>query len=206
VYTSWEVRLRPNAGVIEQAQQAESELISSLAELRSSMGNPLDISDLLRRGGEMTEAEVKKLAQEMTEAKLSGLSNGVSSRNLDQPVKIVPAIGAPPRVLRGYFTQQKFVWNETPQEMEMILGIFGKLREGAYILQFNESLKPGDYENRAYSYLPDGKEYKPNPNEKVYLPGKGAPQWVLTRGVQGSCIAHLKPNQVFSRAALKKTI
>ena len=34
-----------------------------------------------------------------------------------------------------------------------------------------------DYENKAYSYLPGGNEYKPDPNERMYLPGEGVPQW-----------------------------
>jgi hypothetical protein len=86
--------------------------------------------------------------------------------------------------------------------MEAILGIFGKLREGAYVLEFVAPIKPEDFENRAYSYLPDGKEFKPDPNEKVYLPGKGAPQWMLTRRLQVKCIAALKPGQPFNRSAI----
>ena len=168
------------------------------------MGRQLDITELLRRGGKMTEAEVKQLTEEMTEAKLSQLSAGITSRNLDQPLKVLPAIGEPPKVARGYFTQQKFIWGKTPEEMEAILGILGKLRRGAYIVQFEAPLKPTDYENRAYTYLPDGKEYKPDPAETVYLPGSGAPQWTLTREVQGSCIARLHPGQVSGQSTLIK--
>lgn len=153
----------------------------------------------------MTEAEVKQLTQEMTESKLSQLSAGITSRNFDQPLKVVPAIGDPPKVVRGYFTQQKFIWGKTPEEMEVILGIFGKLRSGAYILQFKAPLKPADYENRAYTYLPGGKEYKPDPAETVFLPGSGAPQWTLTREVQGSCIARLNPSQAFEPSTLIKS-
>jgi hypothetical protein len=167
------------------------------------MGKPLDIAAMLHRGGEMTEAEVNQLTQEMTEAKLSQMSDGLLSRNLDQPVKVAPSIGEPPRVVRGYFTQQKFIWGKTPEEMEVILGIFGKLRRGAYILQFEAPLKREDYENKAYSYLPGGKEYKPDPNEKVFLPGKGVPQWTLTRDILVKCIARLHPGQVFNRSTLR---
>jgi hypothetical protein len=166
------------------------------------MGKQLDVRGWLRRGGEMTESEVKQLTQEMTEAKLCQLSAGIKSRNFDQPLKVVPAIGEPPKVVSGYFTQQKFVWGKTPEEMEVILGIFGKLRSGAYVLQFEAPLKPGDYENRAYTYLPGGKEYKPDPAETAYLPGSGAPQWILTRKVQGNCIARLNPGQPFNRSTL----
>jgi hypothetical protein len=81
--------------------------------------------------------------------------------------------------------------------MEAVLGIYGKLSAGAFILQFTSPLRKGDYESRAYTYLPDGKPYEPDPREKVYLPGKGAPQWQLTREVQASLIATLHPGQQF---------
>jgi hypothetical protein len=167
------------------------------------MPKPLDIDALLRRGGEMTPAEVKQLSNELTEAKLSEMSAGVSTRGLDQPVKVMPSDAKPSSTAQGYFTQQKFIWGKTPEQMEAILGIFGKLRRGAHILEFQTPLRSGDYESRAYSYLPDGKVYKPDPNEKVYLPGKGVPQWVLTRQVQAKCIAILKPGQIFNRSTLK---
>jgi len=63
-------------------------------------------------------------------------------------------------------------------------------------------LGPKDFENRAYSYLPDGKEYEPNAKEKTYLPGKGAPQWVLKRDIRARCIAKLKPREPFSKSTL----
>jgi len=92
---------------------------------------------------------------------------GFKSRNLDQPLKVMPAIGE-------------------------LLKVF----------QFKAPLQRGDYENRACSYLPDGKEYKPDPNEKVYLPGKGAPQWTLTRDIEAKCIARLRPGQKFNSSTL----
>jgi hypothetical protein len=166
------------------------------------MAKPINIGELLRRGGELSKAEAEQLTQEMREASLIKLGGGILSRDLEQPVKVVPAIGSPPNVVRGFFTQQKFVWNHTAEEMERILGIFGKLRRGAYVLQFEAVLKAGDFESRAYTYLPDGKEYKPDPKEAVYLPGAGAPQWVLTRAVQASCLAHLKPGERLNRSTL----
>lgn len=176
--------------------------IDLLSLARSSMAKPLDIAELLRRGGEMTPTEVKQLAQELTEAALCQMSAGILSRSLDQPVKVVPMSQKPPTVVRGYFTQQKFIWGTTPEEMEAILGIFGKLRSGAYVLEFEAPLKPGDFENRAYSYLPNGKEYIPQSHETVYLPGKGAPQWTLTREFQVRRLAALRPGQAFNRSAL----
>jgi hypothetical protein len=167
------------------------------------MSKPLDIAEMLHRGGMMTEAEVNQLTHEMTEAKLSQMSDGVKSRNLDQPLKVMPAIGEPLKMVRGYFTQQKYIWGKTPEEMETILGIFGKLQSGAYVFQFKAPLRREDYDNRAYSYLPDGKEYKPDPNEKAYLPGKGAPQWTLTRDIEAKCIARLKPGQTFNSSTLR---
>ncbi len=121
----------------------------------------------------MTEAEVKQLTQEMTESKLSQLSAGITSRNFDQPLKVVPAIGDPPKVVRGYFTQQKFIWGKTPEEMEVILGIFGKLRSGAYILQFKAPLKPADYENRAYTYFAGRQRIQARPGRNGFPTGLG---------------------------------
>jgi len=161
------------------------------------MGKPLDIDGLLRRGGEMTASEAEQLARELTEAKLAEIAFGLARRSLDQPVKVIPFVDRTPSIVGGYFTQEKFVLDKTPEQMEAVLGIFGKLRRGAHVLQFVETLHQGDFENRAYSYLPDGKEYVPNPSETVYLPGKGAPQWLLTRKIQVTCLATLRPGQPF---------
>jgi hypothetical protein len=163
------------------------------------MAKPLDIAALLHRGGEMTAAEMKQLSEELTEAKLFEMSAAVSARSLDQPVKVVPFSKQPPCIVQGYFTQQKFIWGKTPEEMERILGVFGKFQQGVCVLEFEAPLKPGDFENRAYTYLPDGREFQPGTGETMYLPGKGAPQWVLTRKVQAKCIATLIPGQAFGR-------
>jgi hypothetical protein len=163
------------------------------------MLKPLDIFGLLRRGGEMTAGEAEQLARELTQAKVAEMAAGSSTRSFNQPVKVVPLVDRPPAFVRGYFTQEKFVLGRTPEEMEAVLGMFGKLRRGAHVLAFVSPLKQSDFENRAYSYLPDGKEYVPDPNDRVYLPGKGAPQWVLTGGVQASCIATLALGEKFTR-------
>jgi len=162
----------------------------------------LDVRALLGRGGEMTPSEVKQLRRELTEAKLHEMSSGIVEQTLDQPVRVIPFSGTPPAFASGYFTQQKFIWGKTPEEMERILGIIDKLKHGACVLQFLAPLKASDYENKAYSYLPNGKEYKPDPNEKMYVPGKGAPQWRLTRQVTAKCIAKLLPGQPFDKSSL----
>jgi len=161
------------------------------------MPRPIDMNALLRRGGEMTAAEEKQLTEEFLEAQLGDLSAAITSRSLDQPVKVIPLIGEPPAAVRGYFTQQKFITGKTPREMEAMLGIYGKLSPGAYILEFKSPLRQGDYECKAYTYLPDGKPYKPDPNEKVFLPGKGATQWRLKREVQASLIATVLPGEQY---------
>ena len=158
---------------------------------------PLDIAELLRRGGELTPAEEKQLLQEWQESKLAGLRDATSARTLDQPVKVLPRLGAPPKIATGYFTQQKFIVGKTPAEMEAVLGIFGKLAPGAFILQFDRPLRENDFEAKAYTYLPDGKPWVPDPAEKVYLPGKGAPQWRLTHPVAAECIAVVAPGQAY---------
>ena len=118
-------------------------------------------------------------------------------RSVDQPVKVVPLRGHPPKLVTGYFTQEKFVVGKTPSEMEAVLGIYGRLSTGAFILQFDSPLKSGDYESKAYTYLPDGKPYKPDPNETVFLPGKGAPQWKLTHEIRAQCIATVRTGERF---------
>jgi hypothetical protein len=167
------------------------------------MPKPIDIFELLRRGGDMTDAEVKQLTNEMTEAKVSDLATSTSSRAYDQPVKVVPITGQPPAAVGGYFTQEKFICGKNPQEMGQILGVFGKFSRGAHILEFVNPLRACDFESRAYTYLPDGKPYEPKSNEKVYLPGSGAPQWELKRIVQARCIATLKPEEVYIRKSVR---
>lgn len=136
------------------------------------MALPLDVGAVLRRGGIMTADEVKQLGQDLTQAKLVEMSIGSSERSLDQPVKIIPFSNDPPASVGGYFTQQKFIWGKTPEEMQAILGIFGKLREGACVLEFAMPLGPRDFETRAYSYLPDGKEYSRTRKRKCTCPGR----------------------------------
>lgn len=146
----------------------------------------------------MSPAEVKLLTQELTEAKLSEMVEGISSRSGDQPVRVVPFSAQPPGFAAGYFTQQKWIWLKTPAQMEGILGVFGKFREGALVLQFKSALRSSDYENKAYTYLPNGEEYKPKPEERMYLPAiEPVPQWRLTRPVPADCIARLRPGQRF---------
>ena len=165
------------------------------------MGDKLDISALLRRGGLMSQSEVDQLTRELTEAKLSEMAAGISSRSGEQPVKVVPLSARRPNVATGYFTLQKGVWLKTPEEMEGILGVFGKFRTGVFVLQFQHALTAHDYENKAYTYLPDGKEYKPDPKEKMYLPAKEpVPQWRLVKPVPAEVIAELKPGQRFGEA------
>ena len=161
-----------------------------------------DINALLRRGGIMTPAEESELARELTSAKLYDMANGTLGQTMDQPVRVVPFIDVPPVFAYGYFTQQKFIWYKTPEEMERILGIFGKLAMGACVLQFLTPLSPTDYENKAYTYLPGGMVYEPDPNEKTYLPGDGAPQWRLKVQIPAKCMAKLKPGERFDQASL----
>lgn len=165
---------------------------------------PIDLFALLRRGGELTAGEEKQLLEEWQESKLSELCGAISARSLDQPVKVMPLRGVPPAFVGGYFTQEKFIVGKTPTEMEAVLGIYGKLALGAFVMQFQSPLQKGDFETKAYTYLPGGQPYKPDPSEKVYLPGRGAPQWCLTRQVQAKCIGIVHPGQRFeiNRAVL----
>lgn len=162
------------------------------------MADKLDIAALLRRGGLMSPSEVEQLTRELTEAKLSEMVAGISARSGDQPVKVIPLSPQVPKVATGYFTQQKSIWLKTPEQMEGILGVFGKFRTGAIVLQFKFPLRPEDYENKAYTYLPNGQEYKPDPKEKMYLPAKEpVAQWRLRNSVPAEVIAEVKPNRRF---------
>ncbi len=162
------------------------------------MNNRLDIHALLKRGGLMTPSEVEQLTRELTEAKLSEMGTGISQRSGDQPVKVMPLSGETPIMIRGYFTQQKWIWLKTPEQMEAILGVYGPFRNGVFVLQFKSPLRPGDYKNRAYTYLPDGKEYKPDPHQTVYRPARApVPQWQLIGAVQAEVIARLRPGERF---------
>jgi len=60
-------------------------------------------------------------------------------------------------------------------------------------------LREGDYDNRAYTYLPGGKVFPKNSREKVYRPGDGAPQWRLTGAVPAEVIVELQPGEEYSR-------
>jgi hypothetical protein len=162
----------------------------------------MDLNALLRRGGVMTAPEVEQLGRELTAAKVLEMATGGSEQTQDQPIKVSPMSDKASTFAAGYFTQQKFIWGSTPEEMESILGIFGKLQRGAFVLGFTRPLNPSDYENKAYTYLPYGKEYQPDTREKVYLPGMGAPQWRLTRALPVRCIARLQPGERFNRSTL----
>ena len=161
------------------------------------MPKPIDIDALLRRGGELTPAEEKQLLEEFNEATLATFRTSASTRSWDQPVKVVPLQVPPPATVEGYFSQEKFINDKTPKEMESVLGVFGKFPDGVCVMQFIAPLRKGDFEPRAYSYLPDGKPYKPDPNERMYLPGDGAPQWELKGEFQAKCIATRRPGQKF---------
>ena len=168
------------------------------------MSKPIDVLALLRRGGRMTAAECEQLAQEMTEAKISDFSAGIFGRSHDQPIKVLPLSDQPHHMVSGYFTQEKYICGKTPEEMGRILGAFGKFSSGALIMEFVTTLNKRDFQNRAYTYLPSGKPYEQNPNEAVYLPGHGAPQWELTRHVEARCIAELRPGEAYYRKSFRR--
>jgi hypothetical protein len=115
------------------------------------MSKSLDVAVLLRRGGEMTPSEVGQLGHELTQSKLLEMATGVSERTLDRPVIVVASSGREPTTASGYFTQQKYIWGKTPEQMESILVIFGKLSTGAFVLQFEAPLGPRDYESKGAS-------------------------------------------------------
>jgi hypothetical protein len=163
----------------------------------------IDIDALLSRGGELSSEEMSALARDLTHGKLLQMINATEARTLDQPVKVVAYFEDDPNPMAsGYFTQQKFIWGATPEEMERILGTLGMYWNGACVLEFLAPLQPSDYENKAYTYLPNGKKYEPDSQEKRFLPGDGATQWRLRHPVPAKCIARLRPGQPFNKSWL----
>jgi murein DD-endopeptidase MepM/ murein hydrolase activator NlpD len=163
------------------------------------MGIPkLNVNELLSRGGILSDAEMDQLCVDLSAEKLNELQQGTLEDPIDQPVKVIPADGNPNPSMSGYFTQERFLLNHTPRNIEVVLGVLGKLKNGAYVLAPTLPLLPSDYANRAYSHLPDGKPFD-NPNEKVYRPGKGAPQWMLSRSICARVIAELDPDEKYRR-------
>lgn len=141
---------------------------------------------------------MSRMCVDLTSGKLDEMQKGSRDGSVDQPVKVIPRNGIPKPVMDGYFTQEKFIVNCGPRTLERVLGIYGKLKNGAYILAPVLPLMIGDYLNKAYSYLPDGKPFV-DPKEEVYRPGSGAPQWQLTRPLQARVIAELDPDEPYGR-------
>ena len=134
------------------------------------MGIPkLNVNELLSRGGILSDTEMDQLCVDISAEKLNELQQGTLEDSIDQPVKVIPADGIPNPSMSGYFTQEKFLLNNTPRNIEVALGVLGKLKNGAYVLAPTLPLPPSDYANRAYSHLPDG---KPFDNER-----KGPQAW-----------------------------
>jgi hypothetical protein len=139
--------------------------------------------------------DVKRLKQMVTAMWRAGQG--------DTLVKVVPR-GQTPSSERmiGYCTTLKFVVGRTPEEMESILGFKAgtKLQNGADIYRVDPLPAPNQFEFRAYTHLPggvpqiDGRVVNP-----LYPPGKGAPQWDLTRYPQSGLkwLATVQPGQCF---------
>jgi len=91
----------------------------------------LDERTLLSRGGTLTEQERATLVRQSTDSKLFQLQAAILDRSIDQPVRVEPLKPPLPHEATGYFTQESFLLDKTPREMEQILGILGKLQSGA---------------------------------------------------------------------------
>ena len=158
----------------------------------------LTIEQFLSRGLPLSDEELSRMCLDLTNEKLDEMQRGTRDGSLDQPVKVVPREGMPKATMSGYFTQEKFIVSCDPRTLERVLGIYGKLKNGAYILAPISPLMVGDYLNKAYTYVPEGKPFE-NPDERVYRPGTGAPQWQLTRPLQARVIAQLAPDEPYAR-------
>ena len=148
----------------------------------------------------LTPEELAELRTEMQGLKRQEFAKGWFNRDGDQPVKVVPMDSERITVVSGYFCQLKALLGKTPEEIEGILGIYEKLTNGACIIRIDNLLLPGFYEDKAYTYLPGGKKYRPSGDESKnpYRPAKQpTAQWQLTREVGGTVLAKLKPGERF---------
>jgi murein DD-endopeptidase MepM/ murein hydrolase activator NlpD len=161
---------------------------------------PIDVHQLLARGGQMTPEERAGLAADLSEDRLHELQQGTLDDSLDQPVKVIPRDETP--LFKGYIGQEKFLMNKTPEELGEVLGIRTKLARGVYVLAPVRPLMPGDLENKAYTHLPGGQEYNKTAAEREqdeYPPGKAAPQWTMTTILAARIIAELAPKEPYLR-------
>lgn len=165
------------------------------------------IDEYLKRGGRLTSEEEREVYQEGTDDKRHEFAQGWFCGDGDQPIKVVPitqgkdgADQGPPSFVEGYFCQLKSILGKTPAEMEAILGIYGKLPNGAYVMRIRYLLLPGFYSNRAYTHLPGGKRYKPGKDESKnpFRPGRGVGQWELGRPIGAIVLAKLRPGDRLS--------
>lgn len=156
-------------------------------------------SNLLRRGGTASAAELDKLAKELTGAKLAELNGAMRMGTIDRPVKVItltPNTPVPSRV-QGYITQERYLLNKTPREMRDILGLRPiDLATGARVLALTQPLTLQDFENKGYSHLPAGQVWTP---VSSYPPGTGAGQWKLLREIPVILIEDVEPGLRYSR-------
>jgi hypothetical protein len=166
-----------------------------------------DISKLLKRGGEATQAEIDQLTRDATEAKVQEFNHAITKGTIDRPVKVVTLDNStPPITIKGYITQERFILNRTPEELARILGlrVAIDLKPGARIMGVAEQLKVTDFENRGYTHWVGGKPRPPESKPKAkdpnrYEPGDGAGQWELIREVKAAKILDLRPGEPYDR-------
>jgi hypothetical protein len=107
----------------------------------------------------------------------------------DALVKVLPSALAPDSSRPiGYCTQLKFLVGRTPLEMERAVGLRdnSKLVHGAAIYLVTPLPKPHQFEFRGYSQLPGGIPTNLKPAHPDYPPGRGVPQWELTKHMQSA--------------------
>jgi hypothetical protein len=109
-------------------------------------------------------------------------------------------------VCTGYFTEEIWVFGKTPAELERQLGMpAGAYRDGVKIWHITQFPNVDEFDIRAYTHLPDGKPYRPNPDPSKtdYPPGLGANQYAILPPHALDCelIIMLAPGQTYSLAS-----
>jgi hypothetical protein len=155
--------------VVEKAGVKEAGEIGFKAALKSAAERAAE-GAVVARTRAAAEMKLKELAIEKWS---TGGSNDL--------IKVVSVNRGPMENVGGYITQEKFILGKSLREMELVLGLTeGELAHGAQVMRLNRLPTTGEFKLRGYTNTPGGLPYKPG---DLFPPGRGAPQWQITKGV-----------------------
>jgi murein DD-endopeptidase MepM/ murein hydrolase activator NlpD len=148
----------------------------------------------------MTGTEQAGQCTVMTDDVLDSMQKGNLEDSEDQPVKVIPRDATV--AFSGYFTREKFFWGQNPKQLGELLGVRTRFSSGVYLVAPQRPLLPGEAASRAYSTLPEGREYEKQGAERdrdEFPPGTGAPQWKMMLTLPARILAEFGPNENYSR-------